>query len=204
MFPHRKLPPVLSGFFLSADSADGHSPAPVSFSRRRALGFTVTKARVTALNLAVARVHGVCTRRVGEGRQIVRCSHIAQRACPRLVILHCSSTSIFKSAPPPPCPFLPATIRPLFTTFSCGNLPLQKPSPTRLSSLRGSARFSSISSRSLHPCPFQGTIEDRSVDSPLPLYSLEPRSSSFNPDRVQRDDPPRVDVAGASDQDEHR
>lgn len=79
------------------------------------------------------RASGPDLAEVGEGRQIVRCSHIAHRArSPRLVILHCSSTSIFKSAPPPPCPFLPATTSSFYHLFSCGNLPLQKPSPTPL------------------------------------------------------------------------
>lgn len=45
---------------------------------------------------------------------IVRCSHIARHGCPRLVILHCSSTSIFKSVPPPPCPFLSPPLHVLF------------------------------------------------------------------------------------------
>lgn len=64
------------------------------------------------------RASGPDLAEVGEGRQIVRCSHIAHRArSPRLVILHCSSTSIFKSAPPPPCSFLPATTSSFYHLF---------------------------------------------------------------------------------------
>lgn len=100
-----KLPLVLSAIFL-VHRVEVHSPL-VSFSS--GVEFTVTKARATALNLAreQAPKRGVGEGRRGKDRKVQ--PYGVSTLCPRLVILHCSSTSIFKSAPPPPCPFFPAT-----------------------------------------------------------------------------------------------
>ena len=115
--------------------------------------------------------------------QIVRCSHTGCAACrgPRLVILRCSSTSIFKSAPPPPLSFsLPATTRPLFTTFPRGNSPLQKRLAHASLSLSLSL-FSRSRSRSLPSSHTRGT---RSRIDPLSIHHhctsrLDPRPEIY-------------------------
>ena len=137
--------------------------------------------------------------------QIVRCSHTGCAACrgPRLVILRCSSTSIFKSAPPPPLSFsLPATTRPLFTTFPRGNSPLQKRLAHASLSLSLSLSFLVLVLVRCHPpiheAHDRGSIRCRFTIIVLLGSTLGQRSiqSLSNRDRAQPDDHPRSPSRG--------
>lgn len=98
--------------------------------RLLAAQFTITKARAAALNLLATVTWGHHHTKGGSAigsraRQIVRCSHIAEPTLrdPSLFL----NVDIQISVSSTPVPSLPRYVRPLFTTFSCRNLPLQKP-----------------------------------------------------------------------------